>query len=64
MTTHIFESSDCVAKLTADIFVFVFVFLFFSKINEVTRIFDSGDVVGKRRKQEVDKMGGIIDPNL
>lgn len=60
MTTHIFESSDCVAKLTADIFVFCF---FLKKMNEVARMFDRGDV-GKRRKQKVDKIEGIIDPNL
>lgn len=62
MTTHIFVSSDCVAKLTADIFI-----SFSKKKKElkVAREFDDvGGIVGKRRKQKVDKIEGIKHPNL
>lgn len=53
MTTHIFESSDCVAKLTADIF-------FWEKQKKVRlqECLVAVGVVGKRRKQKVDKIEG------
>jgi hypothetical protein len=61
MTTHIFESSDCESKLTANILGFFFVLT--KKKVMIVRMLDCGGLWEREENKWVDKIKGIT-PNL